>query len=363
MAVNDITLTSAMRSNLVNLQQTADFMSRTQTRLSSGKKVNSAIDSPVNFFTAQSLNSRASILDALKDAMGQAISTIEAADKGMKAVTALIEQAKGIATAAQSAVAGTGFATQYVDLKGVVAGDTITVDGGDLVADTDFDVGATDAQTAINLAQAINEAAGATTVANVSGTRLYLEQADDMVLGDVTSVDASFSVSGIVPAVDDELGTLNAQVTSLLTQLDALVDDSGYKGLNLLSGGSLTVKFEGTTLTVNGFNAKAAGLSITTTTWATTADAATFIAELDAALTTMRSKSSALSSNLSIITARADFTTDIVNTLTNGANKLVMADTNEEGANMLMLQTRQSLSTTSLGLAAQSAQAVLRLFQ
>ena len=66
---------------------------------------------------------------------------------------------------------------------------------------------------------------------------------------------------------------------------------------------------------------------------------------------------------MSIVQNRTDFTKAMVNTLQTGADNLVLADTNEEGANLLALQTRQSLSTTSLSLAAQSAQNVLRLFQ
>jgi len=72
--------------------------------------------------------------------------------------------------------------------------------------------------------------------------------------------------------------------------------------------------------------------------------------------------SSKLSSNLSIITTRQDFSTNMVNTLTEGSDALTLADTNEEGANMLMLQTRQSLATTALSLSAQAAQSVLKLF-
>ena len=78
---------------------------------------------------------------------------------------------------------------------------------------------------------------------------------------------------------------------------------------------------------------------------------------------TLRQNSSKLSGNLSIITVRNDFSTNMINTLIEGSDKLTLADSNEEGANMLMLQTRQTLSTTALSLSAQAAQSVLRLFQ
>ena len=87
MAINDVSLTSGMRSNLLSLQETVDLLNRTQNRLSTGKKVNTAIDNPISFFASQALTSRASIIDSLKDAMGQAVQTITAADKGIKAIT------------------------------------------------------------------------------------------------------------------------------------------------------------------------------------------------------------------------------------------------------------------------------------
>ncbi|HWP14685.1 MAG TPA: flagellin, partial [Xanthobacteraceae bacterium] len=83
---------------------------------------------------------------------------------------------------------------------------------------------------------------------------------------------------------------------------------------------------------------------------------------LSTALTTLRSQASSLGSQLSVVQARQDFTKSMINTLQTGADNLVLADTNEEGANLLALQTRQSLSTTALSLSAQADQAVLRLF-
>jgi flagellin len=107
MAINDISLTTGMRSNLLALQNTVTLLDRTQNRLSSGKKVNTAMDNPVSFFAAQALNARASVIDGLKDAMGQAVQTITAADKGITAISSMIEQAKGIAQSALSAERGT----------------------------------------------------------------------------------------------------------------------------------------------------------------------------------------------------------------------------------------------------------------
>jgi flagellin-like hook-associated protein FlgL len=84
---------------------------------------------------------------------------------------------------------------------------------------------------------------------------------------------------------------------------------------------------------------------------------------LTAALSTLRSQASAFGSSLSVVQTRQDFTKNMINTLQTGSDNLVLADTNEESANMLALQTRQSLSTTALSLASQADQNVLQLFQ
>jgi flagellin len=125
----------------------------------------------------------------------------------------------------------------------------------------------------------------------------------------------------------------------------------------------MVVKFEGTVLTVGGFDATAGGLGVNAATWTTGGDIDADLVLLDDALSTLRQESSQMSGNLSIITVRQEFSTNMIDTLTDGADKLTLADANEEGANMLMLQTRQSLSTTALSLSAQAAQSVLRLFQ
>ena len=101
MAISNISLTSSMRSNLISLQNTQKLMDTTQNRLSTGKKVNSAMDNPSNYFTAQSLTARANDLSALMDSIGQAISTLETADEGITSLTKFVDQAKSIANSAR----------------------------------------------------------------------------------------------------------------------------------------------------------------------------------------------------------------------------------------------------------------------
>lgn len=167
-----------------------------------------------------------------------------------------------------------------------------------------------------------------------------------------------------------------AQYDTLKKQIDTLASDSAYKGTNLLKGNDLTVNFNedaSSNLKVIAFTATSAGgLSLGATTAATdwttgdsTAQAALITAsegKMDGAITELRSQSKTLAGNLNIITTRQNFTDSMISTLQTGSDNLTLADMNKEGANMLALQTRQSLGTTALSLSSQAAQSVLKLF-
>jgi len=152
---------------------------------------------------------------------------------------------------------------------------------------------------------------------------------------------------------------------SLRSQIDGLVADSGYRGVNLLKGDDLNTYFNedrsnklttaGSDLTSSGLNLDAADFSRIDTIEATGNQARS-------ALTSLRSFGSTLSNSLSIIQTREDFTKNMVSTLNEGSDKLTVADQNEEGAKLLALQTRQQLGVTALSLASQAQQSVLRLF-
>ena len=94
---NKISLTASMRTNLLSLQNISKQVDRTQQRLSTGNKVNSAIDNPSSYYTARSLSDRADDLSALLDSMGQAMQTIKAATEGIESATNLVEQMQSIA--------------------------------------------------------------------------------------------------------------------------------------------------------------------------------------------------------------------------------------------------------------------------
>ena len=90
MALQNITLTAAMRANVLSLQQTQNLFENTQNRLATGKRVNTALDDPINYFAAKAYTDRASDLSNLKDSMNEAIQTLKAADAGISAITDLI---------------------------------------------------------------------------------------------------------------------------------------------------------------------------------------------------------------------------------------------------------------------------------
>ncbi len=104
--MSGITLSSAVRQNLLSLQNTASLASVTQNRLATGKKVNSALDNPVNFFTASGLDSRSNDISNLLDGIGNGVQALKAADTGITSLTNLINTAKSIANQALQAQIG-----------------------------------------------------------------------------------------------------------------------------------------------------------------------------------------------------------------------------------------------------------------
>lgn len=270
-----IELSAAIRSNLLTLSRTSDLVDRTQNRLSTGLKVNSALDDAAAFFAAQSLNNRADDLTDLKENIDQSISSIEAAINGIEAINDLIEQAKGLAISAKA------------------TGDT------------------------------------------------------------------------------NERSSLAVQFDALLTQVDALSNDSSFGGTNLIQAApdNLTVNFNedgSSTLTISGIDSTTGtgGINVAGAVGSFAADSNidAAITAANSAITSLRTTASTLGSNATVLQTRLNFTEDLVNTLEGGAGKLTLADLNQESANLLALQTRQQLGINSLSLAAQSERSILALF-
>jgi flagellin len=487
---SNITLSAGVRQNLLALQSTAALLGTTQNRLATGKKVNSALDNPTNFFTSSSLSSRASDLSAILDAMSNGINTLKAADNGLSAITTAVETMKatvsqarqdssfkstsftvdasaiGTATAKNLTFSGgavTGSvnvalntATVSATLTGSQAvsatytGGSFTIQAANLNGGNAVSVTIADDTTAANVVIAINNAldaatggdggitasqtGGTLTLTGTTGNNITVDGTASVltafgftsaqvstngVVGSVNSVDdlvtsinGNANLTGKVKASNDG-GKLNVQNLStedltavgataggvvnggtgasntttvggntvrknlitqfndLRTQLDKLANDASFNGVNLLRGDTLKLVFNETNSSsisivsqnANGVNVSVLGIGTATAAeFSSNTSLDTRLDALGTALTSLRSQASAFGSNLSIVQNRTEFTKAMINTLRTGADSLVLADSNEEAANLLALQTRQQLSTTALSLASQADQAVLRLF-
>ena len=364
--MSDISLTASMRSNLLSLQNTQSLMDVTQERLSTGKKVNSALDNPSSYYTAQSLTNRASDLSSLLDSMGQGISTIKAADEAITSITEFVDQAKAIANQARdeadkSSVTSTG------TIPGTNTG-TVKLK----IGDKEMDVDLTSVTNATTLAGEINDALNtggidASYEAVVDGDNVKIQIKDG---ADVDAATVSFEGAGVKISgeLEDNRGAYVERYNDILTQIDQLAKDAGYKGVNLLGGEdqSLTVVFNedrSSSLTIQGVDGSSKGLGLVAETdWSTNDKIDAALDKVSAATNKLRSMSSEFGNNYSVVQTREEFTENLINVLEEGSDKLTLADMNEESANMLALQTRQQLAINSLSLASQAAQSVLSLF-
>lgn len=157
----------------------------------------------------------------------------------------------------------------------------------------------------------------------------------------------------------------NTPYNDILNQFDQLIQDGGYKGVNLLLENSLKVNFNEnrtTGIEIAGKNASSEGLGIKAADWKTLKDVESSLKEISSAISEVRSMTADFGNYYSILTTRKNFTENLINILQEGADKLVLADMNEESANMLALETRQQLAVNSLSLSSQASQAVLKLF-
>jgi flagellin len=226
-------------------------------------------------------------------------------------------------------------------------------------------------------AAAASSGANAFTVSNNSGVLTITGTAgnDVTVGGDAGSLTALGLTAGTTdgtPATsagpNPKRDELRVQYNELLSQIDQLAKDAGFNGVNLLNGDSLEVLFNedgSSKLAVTGVTFDAAGLGlgeIASGGFDTNADINGVLNSLKSGIDSLRTQASKFGSNLSVVETRQDFTKNMINVLETGAANLTLADTNEEAANLLALQTRQQLSSTALSLASQADQNVLRLF-
>ncbi len=162
-----------------------------------------------------------------------------------------------------------------------------------------------------------------------------------------------------------QLAKLEQEFNKLRDQMDLLVQDTGYRGTNLLKGDDLLTVFNEnrtSSITTKGVEFTASGLGIEEADFSRAESVEDMLGQVRDALTAVRDFGSTLANDLSVIQTRQTFTTELINTLKAGSDALTVADQNEEGAKLLALQTRQQLGVTSLSLASQSQQSILRLF-
>ena len=438
-----VTLSAGIRNALTSLQGVTSQATAIQGRLSTGKKVNSAVDNPVNYFTAASLNDRSSQLTGLLDGISNGIQTVQAASKGIDGITKLvgslqstIKQAQAdaaqnrptkaglaLANATEAAVTSKSLKDIALDKKIVdnnasaadnaatatdsgnvgIATGTATL-GISLISGSNTYTATFSAATATvrDVVNEINKSGVATAFVDEKGQlNVKGNGSEEVQFGfgfgaDATAAGTSATAGGGNTAIgflatDSVAGTgitgqnitssvrsnLIQQYNDLRTQIDELAKDSGFNGLNLLQGDRLTVTFnekggknqskmdiQGTNLTADNLGIVSANNTQVTgnTNFQNDADLAKAAEKLSGALTSLKSLSSTFGANLSVAQTRQDFTKDMSNVLTIGADNLVNADVNAEAASLLALQTRQQLSQTALSLSNQADQGVLRLF-
>ncbi len=388
--MSDITLTGGIRSNLLSLQNTSSLIEDTQFKLSTGKKVNSALDNAVSFFKAQSLNFRASDLSMRKDGIQQGMNVLDAADKGITAILDLVEQAEAKATQAtelspevtaqQSAAAGTFTDTTTLLTAALTAGDSVDVKV--IVGTTTATVTLTTGDSGYTIADFVadvNSGLGSGIFSFEDNTFVSDSTADLQInVGTEPKLTAFFGGFHMTAAAAAEMDADTASTLSglavdyqeILSQIDSLANDASFQGTNLINDGNasnvMSVKFNedgSNKLDVQGKDLTTSGdLALSTTNLDSIANAEAAQTAIDKATTELRDAASSFGTKNAILDTRQDFTNNMVNALEKGSGDLVNADMNEESANMLSLQTRQQLGTISLSIANQAEQSVLRLF-
>jgi flagellin len=414
--MSDIALSASVRQNLLSLQSTAELLATTQIRLSTGKKVNTALDDPTNFFTAQGLDSRASDISNLLDGMSNGVQVLQAANTGITSLQKLVDTAKSIATQVLQAPVGysvkasaTSLAPTGAGPLGVVgtAADITNAGTNSLQSKTFIFTPAVGAATTITISNvvaagnvnsidAFNTALAAAnlglTASLASNGSITLTSSNDnasqtLTLGAVAAAN-NIAIGGTDTAVlviptgglagkplaDAASQTLRSNLVSqynnVIAQITTTAQDASFNGINLLNGYDLKLTFNETgksTLTIKGVTFNAAGLGLASlvagTDFLDNASAKATMIKVTSASNALRTQASNLGSNLSIVQIRQDFSKNLINVLQTGSANLTLADTNEEAANSQALATRQSIAVSALALANQAQASVLQLLR
>jgi flagellin len=414
--MSGIVLSASVRQNLLSWQSTAELLATTQNRLSTGKKVNTALDNPTNYFTAAGLDNRASDISNLLDGIGNGVQVLLAANTGLTSLQKLVDTAKSIANQVLQAPAGysvkasaTSLAPSGLGPLGVAGtaadltnGGTNSLDGLDFVftpatgAATTITVTSAAGAGNVNSIDAFNTALSAAglglTASLASDGSITLTSTNDnarqILTTGTTAAANTIAISGsdtatlVIPAggaAGEPLAdaasqairaNLVSQYNNVITQITTTAQDASFNGINLLNGDDLKLTFNETgksTLTIKGVTFNAAGLGLASlvpgTDFLDNASAKATMAKVTSASDALRTQASTLGSNLSIVQIRQDFSKNLINVLQTGSANLTLADTNEEAANSQALATRQSIAVSALALANQAQASVLQLLR
>lgn len=397
---SSVTLSAATRQNLLSLQDTSALTATTQNRLATGLKVSSALDSPVNFFTAQNLSNRSTDLGGLLDGISNGVQAIQAANQGITSIQKLIDSAKSTANQALSTqitttgTAATDFAASTTSATTVSFFVNGTSKTASIATSSTIDAAITSLNTAAGSTMFSKDTTGKKIVLNASSAVEFATTGSQTALGfdagtgtatadkygtgnTVAGNSANLTISGV-----ETRAKLAEQYNSLLTQITQLAKDSSFNGTNLISNGDPSNKLhiafnekDTSNLDVQGKDLTADGLKLTSITGnsgATANGQGNFLLDTDIKGTltkltsgsdTLRTASSTFGSNLSVVQNRQSFSKNLINVLDTGAANLTNADLNLEAANSQALSTRQSLGISALSLANQAQQSILQLLR
>ena len=373
----DVSLNSGIRSNLLQLQRSSASFQTTTERLASGKKVNSAIDSPTNFFAAVNLSDRAEALNSRLDGIGQAVQTVKAADNGISTIRSFVSAMKGVVNNALGntdgdaraalgrqfnellvQVAQTASDASYQGVNLLQNNETNTVQFGETFDSSKLDVLGFDLGGPGSDVDANGEVAAAaqTAVVEIASTAsaVSVSASGYSAFSEIAAATQTESFAGVggfltqTAATDAAGGVGSAAVASVAGGTQAvdvafyMANQTGDAAIGIQGAGSLTGSIDWS------------GASYKD-------DLAAVVQQLEAFDSELKTQASSLSQNLASITIREEFSNNLINTLNEGADKMTLADLNEEGANLLALQTSTQLATQSLSLASQQSQGVLQL--
>src|SRR5690242_12624204 len=206
--MSDIVLSASVRQNLLSLQSTADLLSTTQNRLATGNKVNSALDNPTNFFTAQGLNNRASDINNLLDSIGNGVQVLQAANTGITSIQKLVDTAKSIAN--QALQTPTGYSTKSEASATITGATASNLLGGTATA-------ATAASTVAASAYAGNEFVGDGTnndSITIDGHTVTFDGTTDGTTAIADSTNHKYTAAEAVAKINHDLGAASSTVTA-----------------------------------------------------------------------------------------------------------------------------------------------------